>query len=66
MPQTHEMSQRTTPVSVIVVCSCGWSRSVSRRQNALARSAKVRAAYHSHEREIEATTPIKGDWLVHS
>lgn len=50
----HWMTERTSPINVQVSCTCGWVRTISRRQNALARAAKVRAAYREHERELEA------------
>lgn len=40
----HEITERKTPLAVLLRCSCGWYREISRRQNALARAAKVRAA----------------------
>lgn len=50
--QAHDMTAFTSPINVTVRCSCGWRRTIDRRQNALARAAKVRTAIAEHEREI--------------
>lgn len=50
----HRTSESYTPVSVVCRCTCGWSTSVTRRQNALARAAKCARACHEHEREVVA------------
>lgn len=39
---------RCSPTHVIVRCACGWSKEISRRQNALGRASKVRAAINQH------------------
>lgn len=44
----HSISERRTPVSVLVLCTCGWSREISRKQNAFARAAKVKKAIREH------------------
>jgi hypothetical protein len=44
----HEITERRTPASVIALCSCGWMHRESRRQNAFARAAKLRAAQRKH------------------
>lgn len=54
MTTRHDMTEVRSPGAVVVRCSCGWSRTVLRAQNALARAAKVRAAWALHAREIEA------------
>lgn len=48
---THSLKRIDTPISVIVRCSCGWSHTETRHQNALARAAKLRAAIRRHDRE---------------
>jgi hypothetical protein len=50
----HDITERRSPINIVVRCSCGWSRTFTRKQNALARAAKVRAAVDAHNREIEA------------
>jgi len=50
--QLHIMTERRSPTHVMVMCSCGWKREISRRQNALARNAKVRAAEREHEQFV--------------
>lgn len=50
----HEMSQSVSPISVTIRCTCGWHRQITRRQNALARTAKVRAAFNEHRKQITA------------
>lgn len=50
---THAVTQITTPGAVILSCTCGWGRQESRRQNAFARAAKVRAAIARHRKETE-------------
>lgn len=54
---THKIVELTSPVSVILRCSCGWAKQFDRRQNALARAQKVRAAKAEHERQA-ANSPI--------
>jgi hypothetical protein len=51
---THEISKFRSPISIQLRCSCGWSRQITRQQNALARAAKVRAAIAEHERSVDA------------
>jgi hypothetical protein len=53
----HIVEERRSPISIILRCSCGWRREITRRQNALARAAKVKAAIHLHEKEND---PIGG------
>lgn len=48
----HEISECTSPINVTVRCSCGWSYTESRRQNAWARAAKIRAAIDKHAMSI--------------
>lgn len=48
MNYPHEITERHSPVAVILLCSCGWTRQIDKRQNALARAAKVRAAKAEH------------------
>jgi hypothetical protein len=55
----HEITERRSPAAILILCTCGWSRAVLRRQNALARASKVRAARAEHEREIEAERKAK-------
>lgn len=50
----HEITQRKTPLSYLLVCTCGWSHSETRRQNAWARAAKLRSAEAAHWRAVEA------------
>jgi hypothetical protein len=45
---THEPTTYRTPISVIVRCSCGWSATQSRRQNAFARATKLKSAWRRH------------------
>ena len=47
-PHAHFVEEKRSPISVIAACDCGWRRQFSRRQNALARTAKVRAAIRRH------------------
>jgi len=44
----HTVSVVYSPVSVTYGCSCGWRHTELRRQNALARSSKLRAALRAH------------------
>lgn len=48
----HEISERRSPVSVMLICSCGWRHTETRRQNARARQARLDAARRSHSRTI--------------
>lgn len=43
------MTETVAPLSITVRCQCGWSHTESRRQNALARAAKMRAAINKHQ-----------------
>ena len=45
---THSMTQRYAPNCVLLLCSCGWQRQF-KRENALARAAKVRKAIREHQ-----------------
>jgi hypothetical protein len=49
---THDIAEIRTPIAIIVRCSCGWSRQVTRKQNALARASQVRAKIREHEYDI--------------
>lgn len=40
--------ERRTPVSFVTTCNCGWRHETTRRQNAWARAAKIRAAVAEH------------------
>jgi hypothetical protein len=52
--RVHQMSGSRDASAIVVSCSCGWTRKILRRQNALARASKVRSAWAEHQREIEA------------
>lgn len=45
---THVLTEYVSPAHYIIRCSCGWSAMQPRRQNALARAAKLRAAVAHH------------------
>lgn len=47
-PITHDIEERRTPIAILITCSCGWHSQITRRQNALARASKVRAAIRAH------------------
>jgi hypothetical protein len=46
----HRIEERTSPINVMLICSCGWTHSESRHQNAFARAAKLRKARKDHLR----------------
>ena len=50
----HQMNERREALGIVVSCTCGWTRKILRRQNALARASKIRSAWVEHQREIEA------------
>lgn len=52
----HEITVRKSPIAELVRCSCGWTAQVTRRQNALARAAKVRSAIFHHLKRTEEKT----------
>ena len=54
MSKPRAITERRAPTATIVCCTCGWSRTITRRQNALARAAKVRAARNEHARQVAA------------
>lgn len=51
----HEIAEYVSPVGVTWRCSCGWSTQQSRRQNALARAAKLKAAARKHYKAVEGS-----------
>lgn len=53
-PIKHVVATRYAPGAVLISCTCGWSRQISRRQNALARAQKVKAAIREHYRIADA------------
>jgi hypothetical protein len=48
MKQEHRITEIKTPVAVVARCSCGWSSTQTRRQNAWARNAKLQQAKRGH------------------
>jgi hypothetical protein len=56
--QRHEISERRSPTHILVFCTCGWRHEVSRRQNALGRAAKARAAVNRH---LQAVVEIRSE-----
>lgn len=52
MKPIHEITERKTPISILLLCDCGWTHSESRRQNARPRAAKLRAATRKHWAEV--------------
>jgi hypothetical protein len=48
-PIGSDMTETVSPISITVRCQCGWQHTESRRQNALARASKMRAAIAKHE-----------------
>ena len=50
--QAHLITERESPVAMLLRCKCGWHKEITRKQNALARAAKVKAAVHEHIRWI--------------
>lgn len=45
----HHIVEIATPIAIIVRCSCGWTKEITRKQNAYARAAKVKSAIRHHE-----------------
>jgi hypothetical protein len=56
-PGKHEMNRRSSPVSETIRCSCGWSTTQRKPQNALGREAKLTSAVRQHAEEIIARHP---------
>lgn len=52
--KTHEIETRTSPVGYHATCTCGWFHTERRKQNALARAAKMKAAIRAHYDAVEA------------
>jgi hypothetical protein len=48
MTNIAHFSMDYSPLRVTLRCACGWSESFTRKQNALGRAAKVRAAMRKH------------------
>jgi hypothetical protein len=45
----HEVRERPAMAAMVsVICSCGWTAAESRRQNALARNARLTAKIRAH------------------
>jgi hypothetical protein len=57
MEKRHDIQEREAPTGYLVLCSCGWSVFV-RKQNALARAAKIRTARKTHLAEIATCAPV--------
>lgn len=53
-PRVHEISERRTPISYELSCTCGWRHSETLRQNAWARVAKLNSAVRRHRAAVEA------------
>lgn len=49
----HDLEVRKSPINFIVHCRCGFSRTITRRQNALARARKVKSAIREHDKQVE-------------
>lgn len=47
-PIDHRIHQQASPISVTATCTCGWRHRETRRQNAFARAAKLKAAISKH------------------
>ncbi len=54
----HEITERRSPISIEIMCKCGWRATISRRQNALARAAKVRAIINKHLKNSDALAEV--------
>lgn len=50
----HYIEHRSTPISYMAVCRCGWSFETKRKQNAFARAGKIKAAVARHLAEKSA------------
>ena len=59
--RVRQMNERREAIAIVVSYTCGWTRKILRRQNALARASKVRSAWAEHQREIEAEWPSRQD-----
>lgn len=57
----HSITERRSPINITVRCTCGWVHTETRRQNALARAAKVRAAIDKHNRDVWAKAAASPD-----
>jgi hypothetical protein len=62
MKMEHHICGWYAPDSVTLRCDCGWHHRETRRQNALGRAAKERAAVSAHEREIAPAKVVT--WLT--
>ena len=56
MNEGHRITERLTPIDRLALCSCGWTARQTRHQNALAGSAKLRAAVRRHLNDATTTT----------
>jgi hypothetical protein len=60
--EEHSISEIRSPAAIILRCTCGWVQQITRRQNALARAAKVHAAITEHEKSIR-TPSVNQEYL---
>lgn len=59
--RVHQINERREAIAIVVSCTCGWTRKILRRQNALAHASEVRSAWAEPQREIEAQWPSRQD-----
>jgi hypothetical protein len=59
MTTVHDITVRLSPIAAIALCSCGWTRTVTRRQNALARTSKLQAAMNAHWRDVAVSETVE-------
>lgn len=50
----HDCQVWKSPIAFTVQCRCSFRRVIPRRQNALARAAKVKGAINEHDKLVEA------------
>jgi hypothetical protein len=55
---SHVITENTTPVHVIVRCSCGWQRMIKRRQKPIDRRREIRDAWREHIGSVVLKAPI--------
>jgi hypothetical protein len=60
--EAHHIRTVRAPDNVTLRCDCGWWCRQTRRQNAFARAAKLRAAVAEHERKIAPAEVV--EWMA--
>lgn len=59
-PAKHQIEEKRSPTHILVLCSCGWTGQITRKQNARARASKVRGLINRHLKEVAGVRASDG------